>query len=385
MKKSMLKKVGCMVFAMSMIVASLSGCGSKGGDSDVIQIGAVMPLTGDAPAIGASMKNGADLAVKEINDAGGVLGKQIKLITEDDQNQPAVAPNAITKLIEQDKVVGVLGTYASSCSIPMAAIAKEKKVPMISIGSTNEKVTLEGGDYVFRACFIDPLQGKVAAAFAYDTLKATKVATLYDMSKDYCIGISEAFKESYEALGGEIIYSQTYNKGDSDFKAFLTEISGLEIDALYLPDDYSVVGLIAKQAREMGIDCNILGSDSWSDLALIDVGGDAVEGAYFTDHASLTSDDENVKKFVEDYKAAYKSDPSAFSVLAYDSVKLMANAIEKAGGTENTKIQEALVATDTKGLSSQYRFDENHNPIKDIIINKVEDGQFIFVDQISPE
>jgi branched-chain amino acid transport system substrate-binding protein len=309
---------------MVMAMAIITGCSEVSkGDSDsanTIKLGGVFPLTGDVPALGAAMQNGANLAIKEINDAGGVLGKKLEFTVEDDQNQASSAPNAITKLIEQDKVKAVIGTYASKCSIPMAAVAKEAKVVMISPGSTNEKVTTEGGEYVFRACFIDPLQGKVGAEFATENLKAKKVAMLYDVGNDYCVGVSKEFKKNFESLGGNVAYEQTYNAGESDFKAFLTQIKELNVDVLYLPDNYSTVGLIAKQAREVGIKAVLLGGDSWSDPGLVKVGGDAVEGAYFTDHVALNSDNEAIKKFVANYTAEYKTDPSAFSVLSYDSV-----------------------------------------------------------------
>ena len=371
------------MLVLAVTTLSLSGCSKK--ESNTIKIGGVFPLTGDIPALGAAMENGAKLAIAELNEKGGVLGKQLELISEDDQNQASVAPNAITKLIEQDEVVGVVGTYASSCSIPMATVAKDKKIPMISIGSTNEKVTLEGGGYVFRACFIDPLQGKVGAQFALTKLNAKKAAMLYDVSQDYCVGIAEQFKLNFEEGGGEVVYDKTYNKGDSDFKAFITEIAELGVDVLYLPDNYSTVGLIAKQARDYGITCAILGSDSWSDPGLVTVGGAAVEGCYFTDHVSLTTDNEKVQDFVKRYVEKFNSEPSGFSVLAYEAVLLMANGIENAGNTDSKAIVKALKETDMDGLTTHYTFDENGDPIKSVIINKVVNGEFVFEAEVAPE
>ena len=222
-----------MAMCMSMVACSeeaatseSSGGGSSSSSSsgDTIKLGFVYPITGNAPNIGAACKNGSQLAIDEINAAGGINGKQIEAVFEDDENKPATAPNAVTKLLEQDKVDMVLGSYASSCSIAMAPIVNEAKKIMISVGSTNAKVTAEGGEYIFRACFIDPLQGKVAATFAKNTLKADKVAMLYDVGKDYCVGISSQFKETFEADGGTIAYEGKYNTGDSDFKSYLTEI-----------------------------------------------------------------------------------------------------------------------------------------------------------------
>lgn len=386
-RKTFFKKTLGVLTAVIMSATMVMGCsetskvsanggGSSTGDS--IKLGGVFPLTGDVPALGAAMQNGAKLAIKEINDAGGVLGKKLELISEDDQNQAATAPNAITKLITQDKVSAVVGTYASKCSIPMAAVAKDSKVVMITPGSTNEKVTTEGGDYVFRACFIDPLQGQVGAKFAAENLKAKKVAMLYDIGNDYCVGISKEFKKNFESLGGTVAYEKTYNAGESDFKAFLTEIKELNVDALYLPDNYSTVGLIAKQAREIGIKAPFLGSDSWSDPGLVKVGGDSIEGAYFTDHLSLKSDNPAIKKFVDNYKKEYSSDPSAFSVLSYDSVYIVAEAIKKAGSTDSTAIKDAMAKLDADCGTTHYKFDEKHNPIKNVVINKVVKGQFDF-------
>ena len=386
-RKTFLKKSVGIITTMVLTMSMIAGCSetSKAGTAsgDTIKLGGVFPITGDVPALGAAMDNGAKLAIKEINAAGGVLGKKLELTVEDDQNQAATAPNAITKLIEQDKVKAVIGTYASKCSIPMAAVAKQAKVVMITPGSTNEKVTTEGGEYVFRACFIDPLQGKIGAKFAAENLKAKKVAMLYDVGNDYCVGISKEFKANFESSGGTIAYEKTYNTGESDFKAFLTEIKELNVDVLYLPDNYSTVGLIAKQAKEVGIKAALLGSDSWSDPGLVQVGGDAIEGAYFTDHVSLKSDNETIKKFVSSYKAEYNTDPSAFSVLTYDSVYIIAEAIKAAGSTDEAAIKDAMTKLDKDCGTTHYVFDEKRNPIKNVVINKVVKGEFNFETEIS--
>lgn len=388
-RKTLLKKTLGAMTAILMSMTMIVGCSetskvnsSGGSTGDTIKLGGVFPLTGDVPSIGSAMENGAKLAIKEINDAGGVLGKKLEIVSEDDQNQASTAPNAITKLITQDKVTAVVGTYASKCSIPMAAVAKDSKVVMITPVSTNEKVTTEGGDYVFRACFIDPLQGKVGAKFAADNLKAKKVAMLYDVGNDYCVGIAKEFKNNFQAAGGSVVYEKTYNAGESDFKAFLTEIKELNVDALYLPDNYSTVGLIAKQARELGIKAAFLGSDSWGDLGVVKVGGDAVEGAYFTDHLSLKSDNAAIKKFVENYKKEYNSEPSTFAVLSYDSVYIVAEAIKKAGSTDEAAIKDAMAKIDADCGTTHYKFDEKHNPIKSVVINKIVNGQFDFEAEI---
>lgn len=382
MKKKM-NRVLALLLAGSMVIG-MTGCGSSK-DADTIKIGGVYPLTGDVPAIGASMENCVKMAIEEANEAGGVLGKQVELVSEDDQDAPAVASNAITKLIEEDQVDIVLGSFASSCSISMATIAKDNQMPMICIGSVNKNVTLEGGGYVYRACFTDEMLGKVSAQFAMERLNATKVAMLYDMSQDFCIGISEVFRNYFEEHGGTVVYEKTYNKGESDFKAYLTELSSMDFDVLYLPDNYPTAGLIVKQAREMGIDCDILGTDAWADKGLIDVAGDAVEGCYFPDHVALNVEDEKIQNFVKKYEEKYGSEPNAFGVLAYDATLIALEAIENAGSTDSEKIVEALKATDMEGLSSHYSFDENGDAIKSVVIEKVENGAFVFDSAIEPE
>lgn len=392
--RKFMKKIAAMISVMalcfSMVACSeevatseTSGGSSSSSDSDVIKFGFVYPLTGSVPNIGAACKNGSQLAIDEINAAGGINGKQIEAVFEDDENKPATAPNAITKLIEQDSVDLVFGSYASSCSIAMTPIAAQNKKVMISVGSTNAKVTAEGGEYVFRACFIDPLQGEVAAKFVKEDLEADKVAMLYDVGKDYCVGISSTFKDTYSELGGEVVYEGKYNTGDSDFKSYLTEIKNSDATVLYLPDDYDVVGLIAKQVKEIGLDIQLMSSDSCSDPGLVEVGGDAVEGTYFTDHVSIQA--ENLSDFVTNYKEKFGEDPGSFAVLGYDAVYIAKAAIEKAGSTDSDAIKEALKTIDEKCGTTNYKFDENGDPIKSVVVNQVKSGGFDFVKEIAPE
>lgn len=392
--KKFMRKIAAMISVMalcfSMVACSeevatseTSGGSSSSSDSDVIKFGFVYPLTGSVPNIGAACKNGSQLAIDEINAAGGINGKQIEAVFEDDENKPATAPNAITKLIEQDSVDVVFGSYASSCSIAMTPIAAQNKKVMISVGSTNAKVTAEGGEYVFRACFIDPLQGEVAAKFVKEDLEADKVAMLYDVGKDYCVGISSTFKDTYSELGGEVVYEGKYNTGDSDFKSYLTEIKNSDATVLYLPDDYDVVGLIAKQVKEIGLDIQLMSSDSCSDPGLVEVGGDAVEGTYFTDHVSIQA--ENLSDFVTNYKEKFGEDPGSFAVLGYDAVYIAKAAIEKAGSTDSDAIKEALKTIDEKCGTTNYKFDENGDPIKSVVVNQVKSGGFDFVKEIAPE
>lgn len=388
--KRFFKKALALAAAATLTLSLCVGCSEEaattGGNSgsssgDAVTFGFVMPLTGSVPNIGAAMKNGAALAVEEINAAGGVLGKDISAIYEDDENKPATAPNAITKLITEDKVDVVLGTYASSCSMAMAPVAEENKKLMMSIGSTNAKVT-EGYNYVYRACFIDPLQGKVGAEYVYNSIGATSAAVMYDVGKDYCVGISSTFTETYTSLGGTIAYEGKYNTGESDFKSYLTEVKNSGATVLFIPDDYDVVGLIAKQVKELGIDIQLMSSDSCSDPGLIEIGGDAVEGCYFTDHVSIQAD--GLSDFVAAYKAKYNEEPGSFAVLGYDAVYIVKAAIEKAGSTDSDAVIAALKELNEKCGTTNYSFDENGDPVKSVVINQVKDGSFEYVDEVAP-
>ncbi|HHV79675.1 MAG TPA: ABC transporter substrate-binding protein [Firmicutes bacterium] len=349
-----------------------------------IVIGVITPITGDVATFGESTRNAVLLLAEQWNAKGGLLGKKIVVKVEDDRNQPQDSAAAAQKLITQDKVVGIVGSVASKCTLAAAPIAQENKIPLISGTSTNEKVT-QVGDYIFRACFIDPFQGAVMARFAFNNLKAKTAACLFDVTNDYPKGLAEEFKKEFEKLGGKVVEYQTYNYGDQDFKPQLTKIKTKNPDVLFLSDYYNTVGLIAKQARELGIKSVFLGGDGWDSPDLVKIGGKAVEGGYFSNHYSPESTAPEAVEFLKAYKAKYNKDPDALAALGYDAALLLFDAIKRAGSTEGAKIRDALAATkDFKAVSGTITFDANRNPIKDAAIITIKDGQQKLFTMVKP-
>lgn len=384
-----MKKSLALVLCIIMVAALFTGCAAKqasgeGAAADVIKIGAVFPMTGDVATFGQSSKNALELLVEEQNSKGGLLGKKIQVIYEDDENKPANSANAIQKLISNDKVVAVIGSVASKCSIAMGPIATQNKVPMISTASTNPKVTTEGGAYVFRACFIDPFQGTVIAKFSSENLKAKTAAALFDVGNDYSKGLAEYFKAGFEKLGGKVVAFESYNAGDLDFNAQLTKIKPLNPEVILLADYYNTVGLIAKQARAQGITATFVGGDGWDSADLYSVGGDAIDGGFFSNHYSADDTSAEVVNFRKTYEAKYKGTPDALAALAYDSGKIMFAAIEKAGSTDGAKIKDALQATAVTVVSGKVTYDKDRNPIKGAVMIKVVKDKYEFTAKVNP-
>lgn len=378
-----------ILMSILLVAALLAGCAQqqaakkeepkkeepKKEEPKEIVIGVIAPITGDVATFGESTKNAVLLAAEQVNAKGGLLGKKVVIKVEDDRNQPQDSAAAAQKLITQDKVVAIIGSVASKCTLAAAPIAQENKIPIISGTSTNEKVT-QVGDYVFRACFIDPFQGAVMARFAYNNLKAKTAACLFDVTNDYPKGLAEEFKKEFERLGGKVVEFQTYNYGDQDFKPQLTKIKSKNPDVLFLSDYYNTVGLIAKQARELGIKSVFLGGDGWDSPDLVKIGGKAVEGSYFSNHYSPESTTPEAVEFLKAYKAKYGKDPDALAALGYDAALLLFDAIKRAGSTEGPKIRDALAATkDFKAVSGTITFDQNRNPIKSAAIITIKDGK----------
>lgn len=379
------KKLMALLLGVGIIATVFTGCGEKkaeaGGGSD-IKIGVVLPLTGDIAAMGQSSKNAIDLLSDQVNSKGGVLGKKVKFIVQDDENKPANSANVAQKLITED-VVGIIGSYSSKCSIAMAPVVNTAKIPMITGTSTNPKVT-EAGEYIFRSCFIDPFQGTVIAKYAISDLKAKTAAVLFDNGNDYSKGLSEFFQDEFKKEGGQVLVAETYANGDQDFNAQLTKIKGLNPDILVLPDMYSNVGLIAKQARALGIKATFLGGDGWDSPDLFKIGGDSVNGSYFTNHFSPEDTAPEVVEYNKAYKAKFNANPDATSGLVYDAGKILITAIEKAGSADPSKIKDAMKAIDVQVVSGKVSFDEKRNPVKSAVIIKVEDGKQKFVKKVNP-
>jgi branched-chain amino acid transport system substrate-binding protein len=365
-----------------LLVTFGSGCHRPDNE---IAIGEYGSLTGGTATFGESTHEGVMLALREINAAGGLLGKKVRVITEDDQSKPEEAVTAVLKLIKQDQVVAVIGEVASSRSLAAAPVCQSSHIPMLSPASTNPKVT-QVGDYIFRACFIDPFQGSTMAKFAINTLKAHKFAILTDTRNDYSVGLTQFFRATVKKLGGEIVSEESYGEGDIEFKAQLTAIKANEPDAIYVPGYYTECALIARQARELGLTATLLGGDGWDSPKTVEIGGNAIEGAYFTNHYSAEEKRPEVQKFIADYRAAYGGKvPDAMAVLGYDAMNMMADAIRRARSTDGKAIRDALAATkDFPGVSGRITIDKDRNARKAIVVLKIQGGKFHFVESIAP-
>lgn len=373
--------LGCL--ALSACDKQHSG-GSSTGD---IVIGEFASMTGDTATFGISSDEGIRLALDEINAKGGVLGRKVQVITEDDQSKADEARTAAEKLISRDHVVALLGEISSSKSIAAAPAAQNAKIPMLSPGSTNPKVT-EMGDYIFRACFIDSFQGEAMARFALDDLKLKKFAFLYAVNSDYSTGLRDYVKQTLQKRGAQIVAEQSYTESkDVDFKAQLTSLKNANPDAIFATGYYTEAGLIAQQARELGITVPLIGGDGWDSDQTVKIGKQAVEGCYFANHYSPDEKRPEVQEFVNAYKAKYNNKvPDAMAILGYDAMKLMADAIQRAGSTDGTKIRDALAATQNfPGAGGSITIDAHRNASKPIVIVKIENGQFKYVTSIKPD
>lgn len=369
----------------------LSGCTKKENSkteaaqrTNVILIGEVGSFTGETATFGISTHQGIELATEEINRKGGVLGKTIEIVKYDNQGKDDEAATATTRLITQDKVVAILGEVASKLSKAMAPIAQNHKIPMVTPSSTNPEVTMIG-DYVFRVCFIDPFQGFVMAKFAKENLKAKKIAILRDMGQDYSVGLADAFRDTFTKDGGEIVADLSYTNKDMDFKAQLTSIRGSKPDAIFVPGYYTQVGLIARQARELGMKMPLLGGDGWDSPKLFEIGGKAIEGSYISNHYSSEDKSEIVQSFIQAYKAKYNAVPDGLAAQGYDAAMVLFDAIKRAGTTEATAVRNALAETkEFQGVTGKITIDDRRNAVKPAVVLKVEKGEFKYVTSINP-
>lgn len=387
----MLKKALALAIGLTMIGTLLAGCEKKPGaqgetktdSSSEIKIGAIFPLTGEISSYGQSSKNALDLLVEQTNKKGGVLGKNIKIYYEDDQNKPDSSLSALNKLTSSTKVSAILGALGSGCSLAIAPAANQKKIPMLTPTSTNVDVT-KSGEYVFRTCFTDPFQGTVVSKFANEDLKAKTAAVLYNVGSDYSKGLAEVFKENFTKTGGKVDQYLTYNDGDKDFNAQLTKIKAAAPDVVFLPDYYNSVGLVMKQAKGIGITATFLGVDGWDSPKLFEIAGDAVNGSYFSNHYSPEDTAPEVVQFTKDYQAKYNAVPDALAALTYDGGKILFDAIQKAGSTDADKIKEALKATNGTYVSGKVTLDKDRNPVKSAVMIKMENGKQKFGKKVNP-
>lgn len=384
-----MKKFCLILLPLVFLVAiALVGCGS----SNELKIGVSAPLSGDISALGLSTKQAVQLAEEEINAAGGLtLGsgkdavkKKVAFIIEDDENKPETTATVFSKLISQDKVLAIIGSQSSKCSNAGAPIAESAKIPQITPWSTNPTVTKDR-QYIFRACFIDPFQGKVVAQFAMNTLKVKTAAVLYDIASDYNKGIAEVFRDEFTKAGGKIVGFETYNTKDTDFSAQLTKIKAQNPDVLFLPNYFNEVPLQIQQARKLGITCKIIGSDSWDNPELIKLGGDVMNGTYFSNHYSPDVDNPKSKEFIAKYQKKFNMMPDAAAALTYDSVYILTEAIVRAGKADSQAIRDAIAATkDFQGVTGVVTYTGTGDPVKGAVIIRVENGKFVFDSAVNP-
>lgn len=368
--------------------AVFAGCGGGSSSSDEIKVGANFELTGNVANYGSASRDGFKLAIKEINDAGGINGKKITIVEADNKSEASEAVNAATKLISDDGVKVIVGPAVTANVIAESQVATDNKVPVLAPDATSPDVTVENGQvkpWIFRSCFIDPQQGSVMAKFAAENLKAKTAVIFIDNSSDYSKSLGKVFQEKFEAAGGKVLDQQAFVAKDTDFKATLTTLKAANADVIFVPAYYEEVGKIVKQARELGITCPILGTDGWDDPKVADIAGaDALNNTYFSTHYS--DKDESVQGFVNAFTQEYGHAPNVFAALGYDAGKMLADAIKRAGSDDTEAIRKALEETkDLQVGTGTISIDKNHNPIKPAVILENKGGDRVMVAKIMPD
>lgn len=401
MKHSKMRKFSSIFLASTVLAGVLAGCGDteEGGSSnggsgssgDTIKIGANLELSGAVASYGSSINDGAKLAIDEINADGGINGKKIEYVAVDNKSDNAEAVTAAIRLAEQEKVVAMLGPATSGNATAIVQTAGQFKVPMVTASGTAETVTVNGdgkvNDYAFRTCFIDPFQGIVAANFASEELQAKNVAIYMDSTSDYAKGLAASFKKQIEENGGKVVKEEAYVTDDVDFKSTLTNIKSANPDFVFIPGYYEEVGLIVKQARELGIDVPLMGADGWDSPTLVELAGaDSLNNTYITNHYSSGDPDTKIQEFVAAFEEEYSEQPNAFHALGYDTVYYLKDAIERAGDeVTGEAIQKALAETkDLSLITGTFTVDEKHNPVKSATVLEFVDGSQVFKSKVNP-
>ncbi|MGH7742954.1 MAG: ABC transporter substrate-binding protein [Candidatus Eiseniibacteriota bacterium] len=395
-----------IAFSAAMVLAVMAaGCGG-GGSQDELVVGEFGSLTGNDATFGTSTKDGVEIAMQELQErtGGKIGGLPVRVVVEDDQSKPEEAATVVQKLINQDRVITVVGEVASSRSLAGAPICQNAGVPMISPSSTNPRVT-QVGDYIFRMCFLDEFQGTVMARFTAQSLKLKKVAILKDSKSDYSVGLAQFFTEAFTALGGSIITEQAYQSGDNDFRAQLTAIKAKKPDAIIVPGYYTEAGLIARQARELGLKQPLIGGDGWESEKLIEIGGEALNGCYYSNHWAMDAPDPRLQAFLKTYRDKFKGDPDAIGGLAYDAASVLFGALEKlyaqdpqafkglssghAGSAARTEAEKKLrdliaATTNYAGVTGTITLDQNRNASKPAVVIEIKDGKKVFNSSFNP-
>ncbi|MDR3585472.1 MAG: ABC transporter substrate-binding protein [Desulfosporosinus sp.] len=385
-----------LVALLSLSLAA--GCGTtaapKTGASDTtpIKVGGNLELSGGTAMFGQAAQNAINLAFEQQNAKGGVIGRQLTLVAADNKSDAGESTAAVTKLVTQDKVVAVIGSMTSSVTLAAVPVVTDNKIPMISPSGTNAKLTVDPATgavrpWIFRACFIDPFQGQVAANFALTNLKAKTAAVIIDQKSDYSKGLADAFVTNFKKGNGTITGTEQYVAGsDKDFRSILTRIKAENPDMVWLPGYYQEVGLIVKQAREQGMMMPFMGGDGWDDPQLFNIGGnDAMNNTFYVDH--VATDDPGMATFVKDYKAKFNSEPNAMAALGYDAANLLVKAIDDAKSTDPEKIRTALEnMKGFKGVGGDITIDpKTHNPMKSAVIKENKAGKSVFLTRVAPQ
>ena len=381
-----MKKISILSHVVILAALIMSACTKKANEnpSDIL-IGEFGSFTGGEATFGQSTSEGIKLAFTEQNAAGGIHGKKLKLITLDNQGKPEEARSSVQRLITQDKVVAVIGEVASSRTLAAAPVAQQYKVPMITPSSTNPKVT-EVGDYIFRVCFIDPFQGLVMAKFASQEIKKTRVAILRDVKSDYSTGLADVFATEFKKMGGTIVGDESYQAGETDFKAQLTQLKGKKPEAIFVPGYYTEVGLIARQARQLGMTIPLLGGDGWDSEKLSELGQGAINGSYFSNHYTTESTEPAVVNFIKKYRETYAGKtPDGLAALGYDAAKILIAAIDRTTEVTPKNIRDEIAKTQNyAGVTGVITINEKRDATKSAVVVRVDGKVNRFVKTITP-
>ena len=364
---------------------TLPGCPGPGASTNEILIGHYGSLSGSEATFGKSTDGGIQMAVEEINAAGGIGGKKVRLITYDDKGDAKEAGNAVTRLVTNDGVKAVIGQVASKLSLAGGPICQEHGVPMISPSSTNPAVT-QVGDMVFRVCFIDPFQGSVCARFARDHIKAETAAILYDQSTPYSVGLMEEFEKAFVKAGGKVVRKETFQAGDQDFSSQLTQIRAADPQVVFIPVYYAQIGNIAQQARQLGIKVPFVGADGWESGQLASLAAGALDGSFYSNHYSQESDAPKIKEFLAKYKAKYGEIPDSMAALGYDAASVLFAAMKAAPSLDGKDLAAAIAKTkDFDGVTGKITLNENRDAVKPAVMLEIKDGKPTYVATIEPD
>lgn len=365
-----MKKLSAILTLSSLALGLglLTGCAPKA--PETIKIGTIQPLTGAIAVYGKNVSQAVQLAVDEVNLAGGIGGKKVELVTEDDGFKPENTVSAFKKLVTKDKVVAVVGALTSNCTLAITSLAQGSKVPLITPTSTNDKVT-DAGDYIFQACYKDSFQGKVVAQFALQNLKVKKAAVLFDKSNDYSVGLKTNFETAFTAAGGSVD-AESYTTDTKDFNAQISKLKLTNPDVIFLPDYYNAVSLISKQIRAAGIKVPLLGADGWDDVVANNVL--ETEGSYYSNHFSTEAASVEAKAYLTAYKAKYGTESDALAALGYDATKILLAAMASADASKNLTsagIRDALAKTKGNFVTGSISFDANRNTVKSAVVLQI--------------